>query len=199
MSTPVRLLLLVAALCSPIRDAVAEPVRDCGIAVTASHAGDAYVVEVKLDVPAPVRTTWDVFTDWDHMANFAANLRSSRVIERSGNVLRVEQQGQSTFGPLKFDFDYVREVRLVPYEKYDFHLVRGTFRRFDAEVRFENANRSTRVVYHAQFAPKQWAPVVLGLVLIRLNAREQFLQLCEEIVRRHHGTAASPSNTATKK
>lgn len=133
------------------------------------------------------------------MAGFAAHLRSSRVIKRHGNVVHVEQQGQSSFGPLRFDFDYVREVRLVPYEKYDFHLVRGTFRRFDAEVRFETANRGTRVVYHAEFVPEQWAPVVLGLVLIRLNAREQFLQLCDEIVRRHHAAASSPSNSAAEK
>ena len=53
------------------------------VVVRLQKSGDAFVVEVSIDIPVPVRTAWDVLTDFDNMAAIVSNLSLSKVIRRS--------------------------------------------------------------------------------------------------------------------
>src|SRR5438105_2178919 len=56
------------------------------IDVRASKAGDTIVVDVDLAVRASQNEVWSVLTDYDHMAQYVANLDESAVISRNGNT-----------------------------------------------------------------------------------------------------------------
>ena len=77
----------LAMLCPP---AVAgAPTAPSDFSVTVRRDGDAIVVDVDLVVRASARETWDVLTDYDHMAQIVSSLSMSRVLESSNTTLLV--------------------------------------------------------------------------------------------------------------
>src|SRR6266568_8070086 len=88
---------------------------DQDIVVHVQKNGQNIAVDVDCPVDAPWSVVWEVLTDYDHMAQFIANLEYSGVEARVANVLRVHQKGKAVRGPLTLTFDNVREVELVPY------------------------------------------------------------------------------------
>src|SRR5664279_2427992 len=124
-----RTLMLAFCLGAPLALAQA-PVRteaqdDRDIVVRAEKNGATIVIDAQMTVHAPLAAVWDVFTDYDHMAQFIANVNSSRITDRSGSTLLVAQKSSTAFGLLKFSFDNVREVELVPHREIRSKLISG--------------------------------------------------------------------------
>ena len=163
--------------------AIAQP-DERDVAVHIQRDGARIIVDVRLPVAATALETWAVATDYDHMASFVSNLESSRVIERAGNTLTIEQKGRASRGPLSFAFQNVREIVLTPPREIRSRLVSGDLEASEFTTRVIDHGASAEIVNHGEFIPKVWVPPVIGPALIEAETRKQFAELRAEVLRR---------------
>src|ERR1700687_6295280 len=147
--------------------------------------GATIIVDVEMMVQAPALATWDVLTDYDHMAQFVANVQSSKITDRKGNTLVVAQKSGTSFGLLKFSFDNVREVELVPHSEVRSKLISGDMKASAFTTRImSDGGGGARVFNHGEFVPTMWVPAVIGTVFLEGEPRRQFHELQNEMMRR---------------
>ena len=172
--------VVLALVCAP---ALAQP-DERDIAVHIQQDGARIIVDVQLPVAATAIETWAVVTDYDHMASFVSNLESSRIIERAGNTLTIEQKGRASRGPLTFAFQNVREIILTPPREIRSRLISGNLEASEFTTRVVDHGASAEIVNHGEFIPKIWVPPIIGPALIEAETRKQFAELRAEILRR---------------
>lgn len=153
--------------------------------VHVQRAGKGFVVDVVLHAPVAPALAWAVLTDFDHMASFVPNLRSSRVVERGEQSLQVAQAGTARHGFVAIEFESVREIRLVGQREIHAHGLSGSARHMDSVMRIDGEPGGTRMQYHAEVEPDFWLPPLLGPAWIRHEMAEQFSAILQEMVRRH--------------
>jgi uncharacterized membrane protein len=162
-----------------------EAADDSDIAVRAEKDGENIIIDVEMRVHAPLSVVWDVFTDYDHMTRFVSSVHSSRIIDRSGSTLRVAQKSSTELGLLKFEFDNVRQVELVPHTEIHSRLISGDMKDSAFSTRFmSDSEGETRVYNHGKFIPTMWVPPVVGTAFLESQTRKQFFELRNEILRR---------------
>jgi hypothetical protein len=155
------------------------------IVVQVRKDGATIIVDVEMVVQASPLATWDVLTDYDHMAQFVANVHSSRITNRNGNTLVVAQKSSTSFGLLNFSFDNVREVELVPHSEIRSKLISGDMKASAFTTRLvSDGGGVTRVLNHGEFVPTMWVPPVIGTAFLAAETRRQFIELRNEIARR---------------
>jgi hypothetical protein len=198
VSTLHKLPALILGLSLSIPLALAQaPLRsdaqDAGdIVVHVKKDGATIIVDVEMMVQASPLATWDVLTDYDHMAQFVANVQSSKITGRKGNTLVVAQKSGTSFGLLKFSFDNVREVELVPHSEIRSNLISGDMKASAFTTRIMgDGGGVTRVVNHGEFVPTMWVPPVIGTAFLESETRRQFHELRTEIMRRTTATKAA--------
>jgi uncharacterized protein YndB with AHSA1/START domain len=180
-------LVLVWTLPQPAR-AGSSPAPDIEVQVTT--AGEELQIDVGLEIAAPPRLVWAVFTDYEHMTDILSNLKVSKVLARRGNVLEVYQQGRAEHGLLSYSFESTREFRLTPYRKIEFRLLKGTMRKMEGRLLLQARGAGTHVQFHVDTIPDVFLPPVLGKAFVEHETREQFGQWRDEVLRR---AAARPS------
>ena len=155
------------------------------IVVHVKKDGAIIIVDVEMAVQASPLATWDVLTDYDHMAQFVTNVQSSKITGRKGNTLVVAQKSATAFGLLKFSFDNVREVELVPHSEIRSNLISGDMKASAFTTRLmSDGGGVTRVLNHGEFVPTMWVPPVIGTAFLEAETRRQFHELRNEIMRR---------------
>ncbi|MGE5622958.1 MAG: SRPBCC family protein [Bacillota bacterium] len=163
----------------------AAPAADPGdLSVNVRKSAGAVVVDARMAVEATQRQVWDVLTDYDRMAQFFPNLVSSRIAQRSGDTMRVEQKGNVSYGPFAFDFESVRDIALRPYGEIRSHAVSGSLKSGTAITRLIADGAITWVLYHSESVPAMWVPPAIGPRVIADQTRAQFESLRAEILRR---------------
>jgi hypothetical protein len=182
------ILLPIAALALAAR---AQAPADDDIAVSVEKRGGKIIVDVRMSVAAAASDAWNVLTDYDNMARFVSNLKSSAVLRRDGNRLEVEQIGEARRGPLRFTFETVRAVELVPQSEIRSTLIRGPFHSYNFVTRVAGDGSSAIVENRGEYEPTTWVPPVLGPAMIETETRSQYGELRREMLRRRQAAAAS--------
>lgn len=165
---------------------------DADIGVRVQTNGPRVIVDVDLPVAAAAIDTWNVMTDYDHMAGFVSNLESSRIISRDGNMLVIEQKGKAARGPLTFAFQNVREIVLTPLREVHSRLISGDLEASEFTTTVVDHGASSEIINHGEFIPKVWVPPIIGPAVIEAETRKQFQELRAEILRRK--AEAAPAN-----
>ena len=184
-----RFLALGLSLGVPLALAQAPPRADAhganDIVVHVKKNGATIIVDVEMAVQAPPLTAWDVLTDYDRMAQFVTNVQSSRIADRKGNTLVVAQKSGTALGLLRFSFDNVREVELVPHSEVRSKLISGDMKASAFTTRIlSDGSGGTRVLNHGEFVPTMWVPPVVGTAFLEAETRKQFHELRNEMMRR---------------
>ena len=155
------------------------------IVVHVKKNGATIIVDVEMAVQAPPLAAWDVLTDYDHMAQFVTNVQASKITDRKGNTLVVAQKSGTSFGVLKFSFDNVREVELVPHSEVRSKLISGDMKASAFTTRIlSDGGGGARVFNHGEFVPTMWVPPVIGTAFLEAETRRQFHELRNEMMRR---------------
>jgi hypothetical protein len=154
------------------------------IAVAVEKRGDAFIVDTSFDLPVPLRTAWEVLTDFDHMAGILHNLTSSRITARSGNTLQVQQEGVAKYGFFTYSFASEREIRLEPMKKIHARQLSGNARRYISELELSQNEGIIRVRYHAEMALESGIARIFGGPFIQHEIAEQFGSMVAEMERR---------------
>jgi ribosome-associated toxin RatA of RatAB toxin-antitoxin module len=174
-----RLFLAGLLLAAAVSSAAAGDTR---VSVARSERG--VIVDAVIVTPVGLRETWDVMTDFDAMSGFLPYLKSSRVTARDGALLRVEQRGALTWGPIARDFATVRQVELTPYERVQSRVIEGDVRRVDTVTRFRALGEQTEVRHHVEISLDSGIPTALVETFLRREVREQFDAFLREMDRR---------------
>lgn len=163
-----------------------------GVEVRVDIQGDVVRVDVDVIIPATPREVWDVLTDFEHLPRFVSNIKSSRVVSREGNIVRVAQVGKTSFGPLSFEFQSERELTLSPHEGFESRMISGNMKRFHGSTKLEPVDGKTRIRYRSEAVPDTVIPLGLGRSLIEAETREHFQDIRREVLRRKAATADMP-------
>ena len=191
MSVPIRFsrFMLVAAICHAAYAQDVPAAMQSDMRVDVRHEGNAVLIDVSMPVNASPRQVWQVLTDYNHMASFFPGINSSKAIQQSPDRIRVEQTGVVNFGPLRFPFESVRDVKLQPYQEIRSEAVGGTITSGFAHTRLIERGNATIIEYRSESVPNIRLPFGLGLNTVAARTREQFAQLRQEIYRRMETTA----------
>jgi hypothetical protein len=162
---------------------------DRDIVVRVQKHGQDIAVDADCPVDAPLSIVWEVLTDYEHMAQFISNLEFSGVQSRADNVLRVEQRGKVSKGPLTFVFHNVREVELLPNHEIRSRLISGDLKASEFTTRIVKVAAVFHIVNSGHYTPNAWVPPFIGPALIEAETRKQFGDIRKEILRRsgHQG------------
>jgi uncharacterized membrane protein len=156
-----------------------------GVAVTITQVGETFVVEVLAEVPVPLAGAWEVLTDFDHMAQFIGNVKSSRVVRRDENTLWVRQEGVAEYGPFSLPFKSEREIRLEPKRRIVAKSLSGSMKRMESEARLGQLADGVRIGYHAEAVPELALARIFGATIVRHEIEEQFREMISEMMRRY--------------
>ncbi|WON75501.1 SRPBCC family protein [Nitrosospira sp. Is2] len=171
------------------RNSDALPAKN--IAVRVRNDGEQITVEATFVVPILPEQAWAVLTDFDNIPNFNSGVISSRVTGRTGNRVWVSQKGATKYGFLTFSYDSKREIDLFPFSKIQERLTSGSMRKLEETTQLTPEGDQTRITYHAVFIPGTWIPPMVGNAFIKHEAREQFAELVNEMIRRNQVKIAS--------
>lgn len=185
-----RLLLLLALLPGVGHGAAVESMDLPEPAVQVASQDGVLVMDLSYRVPVPPREAWSVLTDFEHMADFVPNLESSRILQRSGTRLEVEQAGSLRLGVLPIHYESTRQIDTVPYQSIRSHTLSGTAR-LESVMVLTPAGDGTLLSYHASAVPDLPVPAsLLGSYLGEL-LESQFKAMGREMVRRAQLSGAS--------
>jgi carbon monoxide dehydrogenase subunit G len=175
--------MLMAALLiatSPARGGDAG--QDIQVAVQVD--GEVVRVHASYSVEASPRDVWSVLTDFEHLPRFIANVKSSAVVARNGDLVTVAQAGEASYGLIKFPFDSVRELRLTPFEKIQSRMISGSMTRYEGTTELIAEGAGTRVTQRSESVPGKWIPPAIGPYFIEHETREQLSEFRAEVLRR---------------
>jgi carbon monoxide dehydrogenase subunit G len=191
-------LILIPAVLLGLAAVRATATGNEDIEVKVQRSAGVVIVDASFAVSASPQEVWAVLTDFEHMARFVGNLKSSSVVARTDDTVTVSQSGEASVGPIKFAFDSVRELRLIPFETIRSRLVSGNMNQFEGITRLAAEAAGTRVTYHSEAVPKAWVPPLVGPSFVEHETREQLGDLRAEIMRRKSGAAgAGPTKAAS--
>ncbi len=174
LAAPLAILLLASPLCVAAQE----------VKVKVQRHGETIIVDVEATVAAPVREAWLVFTDYEHMAAFISNLKHSKVVARDGNLLEVEQAGETKVAFMRFGFVAVRAVELTPMQEIRSSLVSGDFKAYVSTTRVTATSTGAMISHHGEYVPKSWMPPIIGPAMIESETRKQYHEFIAEIERR---------------
>ena len=154
------------------------------ILVAVEKNGDTFLVDATIAIPVPLRTAWEVLTDFNNMVGILSNLTLSKVIRRKGSSLFVMQEGTAKYGIFSYSFASVREIQLEPMKRILAIQLTGNAKRFESEMALSETRSGTRVHYRAEIVPDSSIARIFGGPFIQHEVEEQFALIAAEMIRR---------------
>lgn len=159
------------------------------VTVEARRDGDAVIVEAHASLHADLETAWDVLTDYDRYAEFIPDLKSSRILARSGSSVIVEQKGQAGFFLFRFPMEVTMSVSEEPRSGITSRAIAGTFREMTGSYTLTRDGDELRFTYSGRMVPDFVLPPLIGTAAVKAAVRKQFGAL----VKRMQTRAAAPA------
>jgi carbon monoxide dehydrogenase subunit G len=157
---------------------------DQEIAVQVRKDRSDYEISFEFTVPATIEQTWNVLSDFEHMAQILSNMDSSRIVSRDGDRITVAQTSHGKVGPIHVSVDGLREIVLNPPTEIRSHLVKGDLKASDFTTELRSEGALTRVVGHGRIVVAPWVGLALGADNVAAQTRRQYQELRDEILRR---------------
>jgi len=177
--------LLLAVVAGMANGANPEP-----ITVDARREGDAVIVEAHALLHVALETAWDVLTDYDRYAEFIPDLKSSRIVARSGGTVIVEQKGQVGFFLFRFPMEVTLSVTEDPRTGITSRAIAGTFREMTGSYALARDGDALRFTYSGRMVPDFLLPPLIGTAAVRAAVKKQFGALVKQMQTR----GAVPAN-----
>jgi carbon monoxide dehydrogenase subunit G len=154
------------------------------IRIQTSRDGEFVTVSATADMQVDLRVAWEVLADYDHLAEFIPDMKSSRVVSRNGNRVRVEQKGEIGFLFYRQSVDAILEILEEPPLRIAARSVGGNVRDLETSYGLENLAQGVRLNYHGRFIPEFSVPLLIGMPFVRRVIERRFRAMIAEIVRR---------------
>lgn len=137
--------------------------------VDLGDGGKVYQIASIGTVAAPPTVVWRILTDYNHLADYVPDLKSARVVSRSGNKVIVEQLGTARHLSFTQVIRLVVQVREQPPNRIDISLIEGDMKVYRASWLLSPlaGTSGTRVQYNATIEPKFYVPGMVGESMVR--------------------------------
>ncbi|MEG2048932.1 MAG: SRPBCC family protein [Comamonas sp.] len=179
LSTLIARWTLLGLMCSSLNALAQE------LSIETSEQHEAFTVNATAIMPVRLATAWSVISDYDHLADFVPGMHSSRVLERSGNQVLLEQTGSLGFLFFQQPIAVKLAVTESPPERIVAHAVGGNLKQMDGRYTLEAMpDGKVRLSYSASLRPDFAVPPVIGRLAVRQVLARQFKALVQEIQRR---------------
>jgi carbon monoxide dehydrogenase subunit G len=169
---------LLAAQCLPRFAAAHE------IAIEVVREGEFVSVRASAELKADPRIAWEVLTDYDHLAEFIPDLRSSRVLRRDAGGVLVEQKGEFGFLFFRQPIEVTMAVSEQPPRRIAARAVAGNMKDMEGSYELQASEAGVRLGYSGRFVPDFFLPPLIGLPIVRRSMERRFRAMVEEIERR---------------
>jgi carbon monoxide dehydrogenase subunit G len=153
-------------------------------AVQVHQQDSSLIMDISYQVPVPPQEAWATLTDFENQPSFMPNLKVSRVLQRSGNHLQIEQKGAAKLGIFSIHYESQRELEITPYQLIRSHSLSGNIRMESTLALIPSGERGTRLVYHVTALPKLPLPTSLIAGYMSDMLRDQFKAMGQEMIRR---------------
>lgn len=154
------------------------------IRVKVENDGEQIIINATFTVPVEPQLVWTVLTDFDNIPNFISSIQSSKVVGRSGNDVHVAQYAVEKYAFLTISLESVRKINLTPFRKIHERMISGNMRKMEETTQLLPEGNHTRIVYRAEIIPDVWILRFIGPHFIENEARKQFQEISNEIMRR---------------
>ncbi len=148
--------------------------------------GRALEVRASAEIDASRELIWATITDYEALGGFLPGLATSRVIERSGSIVRVRQTGRAHLLMFGFPIDVVIDATERPPDTLEARLVSGTLHQLDGRYLIEptEAPARWRLRWDGVIEPRDDGPAFLARMVARATMQQQFEAMVGEIRRR---------------
>lgn len=134
-----------------------------------------YLINETFRVPADRELVWKVLTDYGRMPDFISSVRASRVRERGGDSLLLEQDFRGKFLFFRRDVHVLLKVRETPLQAIVFEDMEGKdFDLYSGSWAIRDAGNEVEVSYTLKAKPDFAAP--------RFVARELFDKIAQALI-----------------
>jgi carbon monoxide dehydrogenase subunit G len=174
---PVAPTLLLAILAS-------SPALAQEISIRTVRDGDFVVMSASAVMRVDQNIAWTVLSDYDHLANFIPDIKSSRVVSRDGNTLRVEQKGDVGFFFYREPVNVLLEVHEEPPSRITARGVEGNIQQLETRYELRPLDAGVRLDYAGRFVPDFSIPPLIGMPILSRLIERRFRAMVEEIQRR---------------
>ncbi len=152
--------------------------------IAIERRGEYITVNASVRMQVDARAAWEVLTDYDHLAQFIPDMKSSRVVSRSGDRVLVEQKGEFGFFFYSQPVDVMLEVLEQAPHRIDARRIAGNIRELETRYELQTSDAGLRFDYTGRFIPAFSLPPLIGMPIVRRIVERRFRAMVDEIVRR---------------
>ena len=154
------------------------------IVVSTHREQDVLVVEAGTDLAVTNQQAWGVLTDYAHLSEFVPDLTESRVVERVGDRVVVEQKGGASFLFFRFPISLRMEIEERPPREIVAKAVSGSFKEMTGRYGLEPSETGVKLHYTGRFIPNFGVPRAISNAALKRAVERQFGAMVREIERR---------------
>jgi carbon monoxide dehydrogenase subunit G len=149
------------------------------------NEGELITITASADMQVAPGTVWAVISDYDRLAEFIPDMRSSRVIRRDGDQVLIEQTGEFGFLFFRRPVEVRLSVAESPPRRIVAHAVGGNLQSLEGRYAIESLpGGEVRLNYSGRLVPGFDVPRFVSRMAVRSTMARQFQALVQEIVRR---------------
>jgi carbon monoxide dehydrogenase subunit G len=149
------------------------------------NEGELITITASADMQVAPGTVWAVISDYDRLAEFIPDMRSSRVIRRDGDQVLIEQTGEFGFLFFRQPVEVRLSVAESPPRRIVAHAVGGNLQSLEGRYAIESLpGGEVRLNYSGRLVPGFDVPRFVSRMAVRSTMARQFQALVQEIVRR---------------
>lgn len=182
---PVSIACLLLVLLRPAVSAgLAPPAGAAAVRVDIERRGDAVVIEASTRLKSDAGTAWRVLTDYDRYGDFIPGVISSRVVDRHGTAVTVEQSDDVVLWLLHVPVRVTYAIRECPPNRVQSRASASTLPALESSYVLTPIGFGVRLDYVGRIGPGR---VLLGRIeqgVLRRGVVRQFTALADEIERR---------------
>lgn len=136
-------------------------------------------------VSATPRQAWKILTDYERLPQFVPELVHSKVVQRDGNEVLLEQESRAGFLFFSYRLHMIVRATEQPYSTIGIVLVSGGMKQYDARWELESAQEDgrsgTRIRYSARMEPEFFIPPLLGEPFVQASVKRTVEAVVREI------------------
>jgi carbon monoxide dehydrogenase subunit G len=154
------------------------------LTIEVGRDGDFVTVVASAQLKADPRIAWEVLSNYDDLARFIPDMRSSRVLKRDAGGLVVEQKGELGFLFFRRPIEVTMAVSEEPQRRIDARAISGNMKDMEARYELLPSEKGLKLAYYGRFVPDFFLPPLIGLPIVRRSLERRFRAMAEEIERR---------------
>lgn len=154
------------------------------LSIRTARDGEFVTVSATVLMKVDPDIAWAVLSDYDHLARFIPDMKSSRVILRDGNRVRVEQRGDVGFFFYREPVNVILEIHEEPPYRMTARSIEGNVRGLETRYDLHSSTSGVKLDYAGRFVPEFTIPPLIGMPIVSRLIERRFRAMVEEIQRR---------------